>query len=110
MYYLANHIRNPGDSTLPDLPSPACIGRDFRFPHARNDSLVRERVDLLLELAVDGRDRRAADTRTVEVLEGRKEGRDTCLLVRLRVARGEGRGDGRVVDHVAGVDVRVQRL
>ena len=46
----------------------------------------------------------------MEVLEGRKEGRDTRLLVRLRVARREGRGDGRVVDHVAGVDVRVQRL
>ena len=46
----------------------------------------------------------------MEVLEGRKEGRDTRLLVRLRVARGEGRGDGRVVDHVAGVDIRVQRL
>ena len=74
------------------------------------ERLVRQRVDLLLELAVHGRDRRAADTRTVKVLEGREEGRDTRLLVCLRVARGEGRGDGRVVDHVAGVDVRVQRL
>ena len=111
MYYLANHIRNPGDSTLPDLPYPAaCIGRGIRFPHAHNNSLVRERVDLLLELTVYGRDRRATDTRTVEVLEGREEGRDTRLLVCLRVASGEGRGDGRVVDHVAGVDVRVQRL
>ena len=110
VYYLAYHIRNPGDSTLPDLPYPACNGRDFHFPHAHNDSLVRERIDLLLELAIDGRDGGAPDSRAVQVLERDEEGVDARLLLGLRVASGEGDGDGRVVDRMASRDVRVQGL
>ena len=71
---------------------------------------VRERVDLLLELAVYGRHRGAADTRTVEVLQRREQGRDTRLLLGLRVASRERRRDAGVVDSMAGSDVRVQAL
>ena len=71
---------------------------------------VRERVDLLLELTVYGRHRGAADTGTVEVLERREQGRNARLLLGLRVASGEGDGDGRVVDRMASRNVRVQGL
>ncbi len=68
----------------------------------------RERVDLLLELGVDGRDCGAADARAVEVLEGDEERDDARLLLALGVARRERHADAGVVDRVARGDVRVQ--
>ena len=70
----------------------------------------RERVDLLLDLRVHGRDRGAAHARPVQVLERREQRRDARLLVRLGPARREWRGDAGVVHHVARRDVRVQGL
>ena len=46
----------------------------------------------------------------MEVLERREQGRNARLLLGLRVASGEGDGDGRVVDRMASRDVRVQGL
>ena len=74
------------------------------------ERLVRQRVNLLLELAVHSRDGRATDTGAVEVLERDEQRDDTRLLLALAVARGERDGDRWVVDRVACVDVRVERL
>ena len=71
---------------------------------------VRERVDLLLELAVDGRDSGAANTGAVQVLERREQGRDTRLLLGLRVAGRERDRDAGVVDRMACRNVRVEAL
>ena len=64
----------------------------------------------LLLSSKSGGDDRATLSRTVEVLERREQGRDTRLLLGLRVSSRERRRDAGVVDSVARSDVRVQAL
>ena len=68
VYKLAYHKRH---STLHGGPPnpPHDAGVSYPQPSSTR-RLVRERVDLLLELAVDGGDGGAADAGAVEVLEG----------------------------------------
>ena len=70
----------------------------------------RERVDLLLQLPVHGRDGGASDSRAVQVLERREQGGNTRLLGGFGVSAREGGTDGGVVNHVTRFHICVQSL